>query len=89
MTPEEPLDDDMFINTNFLANRPIQKAGVKTAYDQSSFFRIGSITGRCPAESGASKPQPATSSEPKDSVQLSPKGQAQASGDVDYDGDSH
>jgi hypothetical protein len=53
MTPEEPLDDDMFINTNFLANRPIEKAGVKTAYDQSSFFRIGSITGRCPAESGA------------------------------------
>jgi len=53
MTPEEPLDDDMFINVNFLANGPIQKAGGKTAYDRSSFFRIGSITGRCPAEYGA------------------------------------
>ena len=30
MTPEEPLDDEMFINSNFLANGPIQKAGVKT-----------------------------------------------------------
>jgi hypothetical protein len=36
-----------------------------------------------------SKPQPATSSEPKDSVQLSPQGQAQALGDVDHDGDGH
>jgi hypothetical protein len=53
MTPEEPLDDDMFINVNFLAKGPIQKAGVKTAYDHSSFFRIGSTTGRCPAKCGA------------------------------------
>jgi hypothetical protein len=30
MTPEEPLDDDMFINANLLANGPIQEAGVKT-----------------------------------------------------------
>jgi len=30
MTPEEPLDDEMFINQNFLANGPIRKAGVKT-----------------------------------------------------------
>src|ERR1700691_3490293 len=37
----------------FSANGPIQKAGVKTAYDQSSFFHTGSITGRCPAEYGA------------------------------------
>ena len=36
-----------------------------------------------------SKQQPATSSEPKDSVQLSPKAQTQASGDIDHDGDSH
>jgi hypothetical protein len=36
-----------------------------------------------------SKPQPATSSNPKDSVQLSPGAQAQAAGDVDHDGDSH
>jgi hypothetical protein len=53
MTPEEPLDDDMFINANFLAKGPIQKAGVKTEYDQSSFFPIGSVTGRCSAEYGA------------------------------------
>lgn len=55
MTPEEPLDDDMFINVKFLAKGPIQKAGVKTVtvYDHASFFRIGSITGRCPAEYGA------------------------------------
>jgi len=53
MTPEEPLDDDVFINANFLEKPPIQKAGVKTAHDQSSFFCIGSTTGRCPAERGA------------------------------------
>ena len=53
MIPEEPLDDEMFINSNFLANGPIQKAGVRTKYDQSSFFRIGSISGRCPADYGA------------------------------------
>jgi hypothetical protein len=35
-----------------------------------------------------SKPQPA-SSEPQDTVQLSSKAQAQSSGDVDHDGDSH
>ena len=59
MTPEKPLDDEIFINSNFPVNGPIQKAGVKTNYDQSSFFRIGSITGSCPAEYGAS---PATTS---------------------------
>ena len=53
MTPEEPRDDDVFINANFLEEGPIQRAGVKTAYDQSSFFHTGSITNRCPAESGA------------------------------------
>jgi hypothetical protein len=53
MTPEEPLDDDMFINANFLAKGPIHEAGGKTAYDQSSFFPTGSITSRCPAEYGA------------------------------------
>ena len=55
MTPEEPLDDDVFINANFLAKGPIQNAGGKTAYDQSSFFRTGSIPSRCPAEYGAIK----------------------------------
>jgi len=42
-----------------------------------------------PHNTAQSKPQPATSSDPKDSVQLSPKAQTQASGDVDHDGDSH
>ena len=42
-----------------------------------------------PQNTAQSKPQPASSSDPKDSVQLSPKAQAQASGDVDHDGDSH
>jgi hypothetical protein len=39
-----------------------------------------------PQNTAPSKPQPAN---PKDSVQLSPKAQTQASGDVDHDGDSH
>jgi len=43
-----------------------------------------------PAQNTAqSKPQPASSSEPQDTVQLSSKAQAHASGDVDHDGDSH
>ena len=41
-----------------------------------------------PQNTAQSKAQPATS-DPKDSVQLSPKAQSQASGDVDHDGDSH
>jgi len=36
-----------------------------------------------------SKPQSASSSAPQDTVQLSSKAQAHASGDVDHDGDSH
>lgn len=39
-----------------------------------------------PQNTAQSKP---ASSEPQDSVQLSPQAQAQASGDVDHDGDSH
>ncbi|MGD1098161.1 MAG: hypothetical protein ABSB35_40005 [Bryobacteraceae bacterium] len=35
------------------------------------------------------KPPQASSSVPQDTVHLSPKAQAQASGDVDHDGDSH
>ena len=42
----------MFINANLPADGPIWKAGVKT-YDQSSFFRIGSIADSSPSESGA------------------------------------
>jgi len=53
MTPEEPLDDDLFINANFRTMGPIQKGGVNIAYDQSSYFRTGSITGCCSAEFGA------------------------------------
>lgn len=40
-----------------------------------------------PQNTAQARPQPASS--PQDSVQLSPKAQAQASGDVDHDGDSH
>ena len=36
-----------------------------------------------------SKPQQAAPSEPKDTVHLSSQAKAQASGDVDHDGDSH
>jgi hypothetical protein len=42
-----------------------------------------------PQSAAQSKPQPPSSSDQQDSVQLSPKAQAQASGDVDHDGDSH
>jgi hypothetical protein len=42
-----------------------------------------------PQNTAQLKPHQATSSDPKDSVQLSPKAQIQASGDVDHDGDSH
>jgi hypothetical protein len=42
-----------------------------------------------PQNTAPAKPPSASSSEPKDSVQLNPKAQAQASGDVDHDGDSH
>jgi hypothetical protein len=35
------------------------------------------------------KPQQDSSSTPQDTVQLSSKAQAHASGDVDHDGDSH
>jgi hypothetical protein len=42
-----------------------------------------------PQNTAQAKLQPAASSEPKDSVQLSPQAQAQASADVDHDGDSH
>jgi len=55
MTPEEPPDDELFINSNILAKGPIQRAGGQDQYDPSGFFRIGSITGRCPAEYGASQ----------------------------------
>jgi hypothetical protein len=50
MTPEEPLDDDMFISASFLGNEPIHTAGGKTAYDKSSFFDTGSTPDRRPAE---------------------------------------
>ena len=42
-----------------------------------------------PQNTAQAKPQPASSSEPKDWVQLSPKAQTQSSGDVDHDGNSH
>ena len=45
--------------------------------------------GVAPQSAPTAKPQSASSSTPQDSVQLSPKARAQASGDVDHDGDSH
>src|SRR5579863_4769850 len=67
MTPEEQPDDELFINSNFLAKGPI-KSKSQDQYDPSGFFRIGSITGRCPQNTAQTKPQPDSSSEPKDSV---------------------
>ncbi len=90
MTPEEPLDDDMFINANFL-----RKTG-RYRKQESKPHMINPVSSAsaasqavAPQNTAQSKPQPAASSDPKDSVQLSPKAQAQASGDVDHDGDSH
>ena len=42
-----------------------------------------------PQSTAQARPQPASPSEPKDTVQLSPKAQANTAGDVDHDGDSH
>ena len=42
-----------------------------------------------PQNAAPAKPQQTSSSAPQDTVQLSSKAQAQASGDVDHDGDSH
>ena len=42
-----------------------------------------------PQNPAQSKPQQASSSEPRDTVQLSSKAQAHSSGDVDHDGDNH
>jgi hypothetical protein len=87
MTLEQPLDDEMFINSNFLANGPKQKPGVKTNMINPVYPASAVSQAAAPRNTAQAKPQPASSSEPKDSVQLSP--QAQASGDVDHDGDSH
>ena len=88
MTSEEPLDDDMFINSNFPADRPIQRAGVKTNMINPVSSASAVSQAVAPQNTAQAKPKPASSSEPKDSVQLSPKAQAQAAGDVDHDGDS-
>jgi hypothetical protein len=42
-----------------------------------------------PQNTVQARPQSASASEPRDSVQLSSKALAQSSGDVDRDGDSH
>ena len=89
MTPEEPLDDEMFIKSNFLSNGPIQKTGVNSNMINPVSSASAVSQAVAPQSTAQAKPQPASSSEPKDSVQLSPKAQAQASGDVDHDGDSH
>jgi hypothetical protein len=88
MTPGEPLDDDVFINAGFLAKGADTESRVKFAYMINPVSSAsGTSQAVAPQNTAQSKPQPATSSDPKDSVQLSPK--AQATGDVDHDGDSH
>jgi hypothetical protein len=89
MTPEEPLDDEMFINSNFLAKESIKRARVKTNMINPVSYTSAASQAVAPQNTAQARPQPASSSEPKDSVQLSPKAQAHASGDVDHDGDSH
>jgi hypothetical protein len=89
MTPEEPLDDEMFINSNFLAKGPIQRAGVRTSMINPVSSASAVSQAAVPQNMAQARPQPASSSEPKDSVQLSPKAQVEGSGDVDHDGDSH
>jgi len=79
----------MFINSNFFAHGPIQKAGVKTNMINPVSSASAVSQAIAPQNTAQGKPQPASSSEPTDSVQLSPKAQAQASSDVDHDGDSH
>jgi hypothetical protein len=49
MTPEEPMDDKIFITSN-LPQMGRYGSGRQNHHDQSSFTRIGNITGRCPAE---------------------------------------
>ena len=77
------------LTRTFLAKGPIQRAGVKTnmIHPVSSASAVSQAV--APQNTAQTRPQPPSSSEPKDSVQLSPKAQAQASGDVDHDGDSH
>ena len=89
MTSGEPLDDEVFTKSNFLATGPIQKAGVKTNMINPVSSASAALQAIAPQNTAPAKPQPASSSEPKDSDQLSPKAQPQASGDVDHDGDSH
>jgi hypothetical protein len=90
MTPEEPVDDDMFIKANFLATFLLKGRYTKQESRTHMINPVSSTSAAsqavAPQNSAQSKPQPATSA-PKDSVHLSPK--AQASGDVDHDGDSH
>jgi hypothetical protein len=89
MTLEEPLDDKMFIDSNFLQmcryrKRESQPNMINPVSSASAVSQAAA-----PPNTAQARPQPASSSEPKDSVQLSPQAQAQASGDADHDGDSH
>ena len=89
MTPEKPLDDEMFINSNFPVNRPIQRTGVKTLMINPLSSASVLSQAVIPQSAAQSKPQQASSPESQDTVQLSAKAKAQSSGDVDHDGDSH
>jgi hypothetical protein len=67
----------------------VQEAGFKTNMINPVSSASAVSQAVAPQNTAQAKPQPAASSEPKDSVQLSPKAQAQASADVDHDDDSH
>jgi hypothetical protein len=88
MTSEKLPDDDVFINSNFPVNGPIQKTGVRTNMI-NSVSSASAVSQAVLPQITQAKAQQASASESLDSVQLSSKAQAQASGDVDHDGDSH
>lgn len=89
MTGEKPGNDKMFMNSDLSHMRPISYSGVRDQYDQSGFFRNADITGRFPADHCANSTAASAVFRPQDTVHLSSRAQAQVSGDVDHDGDSH
>jgi hypothetical protein len=89
MTSEKPQDDNLFISSTSHQTGRYGKPGVKT-YMIDPVSSATAVSQALPTHNTAqAKPQPPSSSEPQDTVQLSAKAQAQSSGDVDHDGDSH
>jgi hypothetical protein len=88
MAPGKPLDDDMFMNSNFLESgryggQELKPSMINPVSSASAVLQV------VPQSTAQSKPQQPSPSEPQDSVHLSSKAQARSSGDVDHDGDSH